>query len=566
MSDSADSLSTFSSSSRKAPATIHTIIEGLRRYAPPTDDYSAQLRSGILATESELARYEEEIAAAKSLLERLTSERDALDLYLRASQSAFSPARRLPPEVLLRIFAFVVETQDWREYSPSSSIRQRQSGLPASAQVCWHWRQLIVDTRSLWTNIVIDCFREGKEPILGPLSRRLRYSRPSALNTLSFSLRFRYYEGLDALQLLVQHAHAWSSVSIIIAHPSFFLDSYLLPAKGKLYNLHSLELVGDIVTESLDVFEDAPKLTRVVFSKNPPRLPWSQLRRVVRRTLSTVQSLGGTFDFLARCSTACEVHFPRLEIGSLYARDDPLPDERVHSNLRAFVVGFSHTTIKESDTDHGTERILGHLLDTLHTPNLRNLTFHLNMDWDVRAHSIFFPGKAFISFTTRSPNLSSLFLYDIRITPDQLLLCLAHTPDLERLLFQDIVYEADDDDATIGSYIALTDEVVERLSQVALLVPRLVDLRIAGVFEDIQDATFLACVRARVDQARTRGLPFSLQITTLSARKPESDVVGMQKSSKAEHLRALLKDVVREGGLALTFVPECDLKAAIAEI
>ncbi|KAJ7511348.1 hypothetical protein B0H11DRAFT_1663691, partial [Mycena galericulata] len=80
------------------------------------------------------------------------------------------------------------------------------------------------------------------------------------------------------LDLLCQHAPRWRDVYFWVANGSIPLS---IGVKGNVPHLEKLSLPRGRV-ESMDVFEVAPRLTRLEFlgraGANIPKLPWGQLQ------------------------------------------------------------------------------------------------------------------------------------------------------------------------------------------------------------------------------------------------------------------------------------------------
>ncbi|KAF7323981.1 F-box domain-containing protein [Mycena kentingensis (nom. inval.)] len=554
-----DSPGTFSSPYLPSRTQMEAVIAGLRQYAPPSDKHAEYLRAEIHTAKSELPRYDAEITAVKAMLERLACEREWFRTYNEACESAFSPARRLPPEVLLHIFSFAAKVR----YHSHAAVHE-QYCLHAIARVCTQWRTLLLETSHLWRDIYADLTHTfDMNAAMAPLAQNLRWGRPSALAPISFNLKFNIDNeaGRFALGLLAQHAESWRSASITVRGTGFFGEE-LNCAKGKLGNLESLEILSHQDLHDLDVFTEAPKLTHVAFSNTPPLLPWHQIQAVTCKPLSEPNSLLPLLQFLDHCPPTCNVTLPNLSIAYLYRwREEAPAAPTVQSAIRSLRLGLSYYDLEEDESDLVTEVILADFFDYLDLPELRALSINADMNRETAwKQPIVFPDEAFLAFASRSSNISSLFLHDIRISPEQLIAALGQLPALERLFFQDLVLFGEWDEEGFEynyppHHVALTNEVLQHLTDASVVAPHLIDLRVAALFDDVSHPTLVGCIRSRTERAGCRNSIFGLQITTLQRAYYPTDY-------RKNELADLLQPLVDGGGLKLTFIPKYELKVS----
>ncbi|KAF7288405.1 F-box domain-containing protein [Mycena chlorophos] len=133
----------------------------LRANGLPSGATAASMRAYIDEAPAQLELYDEEMEAVQGVLKRLEMERWAVEKQAAACESAFAPVRRLPPEVLLNVFRFLSpmttgvsstyhdSDDENRWYRPKK--RSRRPELMTAAHVCWHWRQFVLETSTLWT-------------------------------------------------------------------------------------------------------------------------------------------------------------------------------------------------------------------------------------------------------------------------------------------------------------------------------------------------------------------------------------------------------------------------------
>ncbi|KAK6985073.1 hypothetical protein R3P38DRAFT_3102782 [Favolaschia claudopus] len=208
----------FSSSALPTPAQLAAIRDILRSGTVPTD--TATLRATISAASSELERYDAEIQEIQNEMNRLLSERAALQSYTDSCRSVFSPICRLPSEVLSLVFDHCFPSPDERDRSPDQELRR-------PCKVCLIWHRCVMGTPGLWCKIWTLLSLIETSLTLGgnhPLMIRL---------TLSSSPESRL-----VMELLSKHASRWRQFGLrLSADPDQHLRQALAGVKGNLGQL-----------------------------------------------------------------------------------------------------------------------------------------------------------------------------------------------------------------------------------------------------------------------------------------------------------------------------------------
>ncbi|THU77795.1 hypothetical protein K435DRAFT_846052 [Dendrothele bispora CBS 962.96] len=224
--------------------------------------------------DDEIQRLEADIVALRNQQQRIYRR---IDRY----RSLLAPIRKLPPEVLGRIFRLICI-----ENSVAAEIDCPAVHL---SHVCAGWRDLALSTPSLWSRISIDLFQSEHDPS----QVRLMLNTCLALsNPLPIFLHLTITDEADIadfiLQSVVRHCARWAEVHLNIDASHF---DKLSPIKGNLPLLHSLEvqtlddfeMPQDLDSpESLDCFSPAPRLRAVAIGKTYPTtdisaLPWGHI-------------------------------------------------------------------------------------------------------------------------------------------------------------------------------------------------------------------------------------------------------------------------------------------------
>ncbi|KAJ7646049.1 hypothetical protein DFH06DRAFT_1096143 [Mycena polygramma] len=280
-----------------------------------------------------LERYDTEIERLQQRLSVLMSDRAKLQSYSDGCRSAFSPIRRLPPELLAEIFGMCDPPGERvlsNNIAPTKEInRLAKKYLLQLSRVCFHWHGVAMETPMLWSTIIFDqtlwssCSRSSKtlfDLVETSLERGADYP---------LTIRAAVGRGNPAersiLELLGQHSHRWKHVYLRVDTRCF---PFLANARGRFPLLETLRLINSSSVNHLpyieDIFESAPKL-RVVFlgdwHPTPLRLPWNTLRSFMYRIEPWLDPSGGqttlgTLLESMNCSRLADLRFIRSKSGA----------------------------------------------------------------------------------------------------------------------------------------------------------------------------------------------------------------------------------------------------------
>ncbi|KAJ7841585.1 hypothetical protein B0H14DRAFT_3869117 [Mycena olivaceomarginata] len=433
----------------------------------PRDSDLSDLQTTIASATVDLSRYHTEIKTLRETLNRLSSERDALQRYSDDCRSFFAPVRRLPPEILAEIFVldFTLGSYmccDDTQHMPLEFGRGPH--LMQLLQVCSTWYDTIMTTPSLWANIAVDLALPQPTSPNSQLSRCLARSgnRPLTIKLAACIGRGHMHSSLELLGLC---AERWRFADL---HLEEGISPLLWRLSGNLPRLERLALGGD-GADGIDLFATAPSLTRVVLSDingAPPKLPWGQLHEMTyyasRPCSFNADDIANRLAVMSHCSRHCEFNMYSLDLGHFVERRRTLPC--------------------------GVGRIIG----VLTLPNLRELLFRSSIpDND----PLFWPREQFPAFASRSSlgdTLTKLFLYHMVITEDELAETIPGDVDFER-----------------EEHILITDALFQRLTwrsdsaSASCLVPELHTFSFASLFF-FDDSAFLDFLEPRVAPARDR--------------------------------------------------------------
>ncbi|KAF7362850.1 F-box domain-containing protein [Mycena venus] len=478
--------SVFSSSLLPTPAQSAQLLQLLRCNSLLTHSESEELEAVIASALVDIARYDVEIGQSPGAMDRMVSERVVLQEYVDKCRSAFSPVRRLPPEILAHIFAFcspdLIPLYEPQQSLPLDPLaRTAQLHLLRLSRVCFGWREIVMGTPWLWTTIEGD-FTDPLiiERGIALLSQSLQRSARCSL-----AIHLAAWDDTPGLELLAQHSQRWQSADIFM----YRMDAkFLSGIKGNLPLLEHLDLnlgrneeIGPI-----DMFEFAPKLTRValVAGGAVPRLPWSQLREVTLHSNFVDQDrVFVALAIMPQCSNECAFRLCGLDATEWIL---PIPE---FGSVTSDIWSLDLTLKDESSSDHCREA-LGALLARCTFPCFRSLRFRSRRQ-DPPLH---WPRNDFAAFASRSSlreRLTTLHLHDMVITEDEFIECLSEMHALSHLFMQDVPRWLADDtdhvetDHVDTNHILITDSLLRRLTwtpDTARLGPHLASLHVATLF------------------------------------------------------------------------------------
>ncbi|KAJ7685793.1 hypothetical protein DFH06DRAFT_970642 [Mycena polygramma] len=132
------------------PAQTAHLLNLLRSSSIPQDPSGYAL--AISASTAALAQYDSEIERVQETLQQLRADREKLQEFLDRCRSLPSPVRRLPPEILHEIFAFLSgPSTGWTD----SLADVAKSDLLRISAVCASWRNLVLGSPRLWSEIAL---------------------------------------------------------------------------------------------------------------------------------------------------------------------------------------------------------------------------------------------------------------------------------------------------------------------------------------------------------------------------------------------------------------------------
>ncbi|KAJ7725946.1 hypothetical protein B0H16DRAFT_1384123 [Mycena metata] len=128
----------------------------------PQDNEVLEIQSFIQVPLARLKRLDEQIAELQKSIDELTKERDTIGDYVQAHKALLTPIRRIPLEILQRIFVACLPTH-------RNCVMSAKEAPVLLGHICSSWRVLSLSTPRLWASLHI------AEPVRMPHSRNSLY-------------------------------------------------------------------------------------------------------------------------------------------------------------------------------------------------------------------------------------------------------------------------------------------------------------------------------------------------------------------------------------------------------
>ncbi|KAK0239797.1 hypothetical protein EDD85DRAFT_1021177 [Armillaria nabsnona] len=376
----------------KAVHASSTFDNLLRCNNPPSPSEERELRDSISVCEAHVAAIDDHVAALKELqqalssqlaligaeLEGLDGERGKVVARIAEHKRLFSPVRRLPPEILYRIFLGTIifpmpGARSPRRYEYWGNFFHSKSPLWTIELVCNTWRRAVLDFPELWSRINITLSDKNFSSSNFHYVRRLgcqiartrchplsillcaaEESLPPQLCMLLFSIQDR----IQSLYLYLPAA-MFTLVATLQLYLPILRNLTLLPTYGEFQKLSHMKLFGDTpLLNNLDTV-DIRSVDSVI------DLPYHQITRYSAYRaggshgprLSDIVSTVSKVENLEECELRCDLPVS-------------LPLQTLQSCQKL------HTLMLSSWACVCPKSVPAQLLDALVVPHLSNLKVH----------------------------------------------------------------------------------------------------------------------------------------------------------------------------------------------
>ncbi|KAF9040334.1 hypothetical protein BDP27DRAFT_766752 [Rhodocollybia butyracea] len=132
-------------------SVTNSVYEHLRSTNTLPENIISDIPALLSSVQKDLDDYESEIHRFQIRIADIQNRREMLRIHAENLQSLQSPIRRLPNELLTRVFGYLCIENDLTEGCPSAVTL---------GSVCLRWRQLTIECPELWSNMVIYLYEE----------------------------------------------------------------------------------------------------------------------------------------------------------------------------------------------------------------------------------------------------------------------------------------------------------------------------------------------------------------------------------------------------------------------
>ncbi|KAK7027849.1 hypothetical protein R3P38DRAFT_2940676 [Favolaschia claudopus] len=416
------------------------------------------------------------------------------------SSHVVSAVHTLPTELLSEIFDLCFPEELYQlatTSTPQDEFRRiSQDHILQLAHVCCRWYNVAMDTPKLWANISIHvyCWRHLTPPvgsILNMLAAALERGRNHPL-TLTVCTSASNQGAERALQLFVEHGHRWRefTVSAIKRPPVPLLHATTTLERLEWLRLYSVRRSDRRSWKDVEIFQDAPRLTKLDFSGYPsglPKLPWNQIKSCTHHVDEIFGCLHHSLTVLRNAAPGSSY---QLDLDLRKCRSSDRPWDSVCSEVQDLQICFS------ACNSATTER----LFDSLTLPRVQSLALQGTVS------GIQFPfwacDDSFLRLADRSnfyDHIFELTICRVIVSDRDILRCLEVLPRLKSLSITG--WPRAGVGRRRGPKRVITDRLLLALvysADVPALVPQLHELRLKPVHGKYSESVYVDLVFSRV--------------------------------------------------------------------
>ncbi|KAK7025558.1 hypothetical protein VNI00_015911 [Paramarasmius palmivorus] len=357
----------------------------------------------------ELQAYDEEIQRLHLTLGQLKDDREKLYRKREMRQSWFAPIRRLPAEMLGKIFDEVIQMSDYSLYIRRMDSSSDGGGPPkirvtavalTLSHVSSHWRNLAFSQKSIWSSIdlgLVESMSRDLCPLLRlhlnnatgyPLKMKIRDQTDMFCDFRPSEKKVRAHlgrHGFRLLQMLASHFSSCEELAVKFFYPEVLL--YTMKTKTSFPLLHTLvcdrnePIFSNTDPEKSgvpanflfwDAVREAPLLRNVQLdeagqSRHQNYIPWRQL------TSLSANHVNGYTDLRFILSRSKRLEELRVGQGYRLSQDD---DAVPHSHNDIEPISLPY--LWKVDLFNSMPKAAHYALASLTAPSLRDLRISVN--------------------------------------------------------------------------------------------------------------------------------------------------------------------------------------------
>lgn len=401
-----------------------SILRLLQTNGAPLDTQRDEVRSLLVEPKAELAAVENDIDDLQARLADCQRRKRELISYVEDLGALLSPIRRMPPEIMARIFEFC---GDIGARGPHAEPSKRAPLLLGS--VCRSWRALSLAIPRLWTTLYL------RLPTSGPFVKQqeilqawLERSRPFPISLwlwndfLTDDIPVSFLRKLT--ETLAENSDRWKA--IFIHFPAYDPDWEYFDALVRCHfpNLEELEISPQFTPWAPFNPEQMPRLRELqvpagAMPDSHRTLPWTQLTHL---TLRGGYRTTDVSELLQILSCAPLLSYLHVEI-SQYRAEGKWDDTQDRITMPCL-----NTLVLVTITNH--EECINHFTDALVLPHLRDFQL-LTRVWDRSNMTTPWCHDSFMGLLSRSKcSINHFTLHAININGAQLRQVVERCPSL----------------------------------------------------------------------------------------------------------------------------------------
>ncbi|KAG8213327.1 hypothetical protein J3R82DRAFT_11808 [Butyriboletus roseoflavus] len=373
-----------------------SIIRLLGTNSAPPDDQREEVRTLLAEPKAELDAVEEDITRLQARLADVQRRKRELTSYVEDLGALLSPIKRMPPEIMARVFDFC---GDVHVHGPHCEPSRRAPLLLGS--VCHSWRALSFTMPRLWTALYLDLPTSGtfdkQEEILHAWIQR---SRP--IPRLAMAVE-RLSDGRHS-------ADRWRAVFIHFPAATRDWDCFNALVRCQMPALEELEISPQCTPWAPFRPEFMPRLKELqipagAMPDSHRTLPWTQLTQLTLRGGYRPTDIEELLGILTCAPLLTHLH---VEI-TQYKCETKWDGTRERISMPCLA-----TLVLVTISDH--EECISHFMDALTTPSLRDFQL-LTRVWDTSNMTTSWCHESFLALLARSKcslNHFTLTAVDIR--------------------------------------------------------------------------------------------------------------------------------------------------------
>ncbi|KAJ7590454.1 hypothetical protein C8J56DRAFT_826342 [Mycena floridula] len=231
---------------------------------PPSQSQESRFKEMLAESVGSLKDLNDRIQAMRHDLEELVRQRARKEREVEEYKLVLHPIRRLPEEILCEIFLTFVN-EDLEEDLDDTTL-DASSTIWILPQVSAHWRSIAVSFARMWSTVRL----LAEDFDIDRLPKTIRMLGAQLYRSASHQLSISIFSDVDIprshllLEMLFSTSSRWKELSIYVTTKS--LESFS-PLRGSLpliATLHVWAYDRRIVPATLNMFEFAPKLTKLI--------------------------------------------------------------------------------------------------------------------------------------------------------------------------------------------------------------------------------------------------------------------------------------------------------------